>query len=248
MITPDRVSRRRQILYQLRTWHVRWVTRLLRPTARPIKRVSDRPAIVFAPHQDDETLGCGGLIALKRSLGVTVRVIFLTDGDIHGDTIRIRREEALNALSRLGVAATEVDFWDYPDGGLSDLSPMQQVNLREQIMGVLAIVPGAEIYVPHAIDQHCDHEATYQLVTAAITQTSASYLVYQYPIWIFWKAPLFLKLKPHHLQGWQLLNINDVIVQKQAAIAAHASQVSTFPTGFIKQFQRPEEWFYIDKP
>jgi LmbE family N-acetylglucosaminyl deacetylase len=57
-----------------------------------------------------------------------------------------------------------------------------------------------------------------------------------------------LKLKPHHLQGWQLLDINDVMAQKQAAIAAHASQVSTFPTGFIKQFQRPEEWFYIDKP
>jgi N-acetylglucosamine malate deacetylase 1 len=220
-------------------------------SAMSVVTISNTPAIVFAPHQDDETLGCGGLIALKRSLGIAVRVIFLTNGDIHGsglDTVQIRRQEALEALSRLGVAAAEVDFWDYPDGELGRLSAAQQMNLQQQIMAALAIVPGAEIYVPHAIDQHGDHEATYQCVIAAIAQTDESYLVYQYPIWIFWKAPLFLKLKPHHLQGWQLLNINDVMAQKQAAIAAHASQVSTFPTGFIKQFQRPEEWFYIDKP
>ncbi len=36
--------------------------------------------IVFAPHQDDETLGCGALIAHKRNDGQPVHVVFLTDG------------------------------------------------------------------------------------------------------------------------------------------------------------------------
>ncbi len=37
-------------------------------------------AMVFSPHQDDETLGCGGMIARKREQGIPVVVTFLTDG------------------------------------------------------------------------------------------------------------------------------------------------------------------------
>jgi N-acetylglucosamine malate deacetylase 1 len=178
---PDRVSFSRQILCQLRCWHVALVTRWMGRSTMSVVTISNTPAIVFAPHQDDETLGCGGLIALKRSLGIAVRVIFLTDGDLNGKAsgvVQIRRQEALSALAQLGVAATEVDFWDYPDGGLGDLSSAQQVNLQQQIIAELLHRPGAEIYLPHAIDQHRDHEATYHLVTAAITQTGESYLVY----------------------------------------------------------------------
>src|SRR4051812_37624433 len=36
--------------------------------------------IVFAPHQDDEALGCGAVIARKRNDGGAVHVVFLTDG------------------------------------------------------------------------------------------------------------------------------------------------------------------------
>jgi len=39
-----------------------------------------RPALIVAPHQDDETLGCGGTIALKRRAGAEVCIVFLTDG------------------------------------------------------------------------------------------------------------------------------------------------------------------------
>ncbi len=38
------------------------------------------PTVVVAPHPDDETLGCGVLIAAKRRLGAEVAVVFLTDG------------------------------------------------------------------------------------------------------------------------------------------------------------------------
>ena len=37
--------------------------------------------LVFAPHPDDEALGCGGLIQQAVELGAEVRVIFQTDGD-----------------------------------------------------------------------------------------------------------------------------------------------------------------------
>ena len=38
------------------------------------------PTLVVAPHQDDESLGCGGAIALLAQAGVPVRVLFVSDG------------------------------------------------------------------------------------------------------------------------------------------------------------------------
>jgi N-acetylglucosamine malate deacetylase 1 len=243
------VSFTQQVLGRLRRLHVDLVTGWIRRSTQATSTISDLPAIVFAPHQDDETLGCGGLIALKRSRGLPVQVIFLTNGDAYtGDRdaalADVRRDEALNALAILDVAPADVAFWDYPDAQLRQLSTLQQTALITQICQVLAVHAVAEVYVPHAIDQHDDHEATHDLVQQAIAATGQPHVLYQYPIWIFWKAPLWLKLKPRHLKGWQRLNIQTVMPQKRAAIAAHASQVPTLPPGFIDRFYAPEELFY----
>src|SRR5882724_4119486 len=45
-------------------------------------------AVVFAPHQDDETLGCGGLIARKRNEGLPVDVILSPMEALRIPTIR----------------------------------------------------------------------------------------------------------------------------------------------------------------
>src|SRR3989337_2566047 len=37
--------------------------------------------LIIAPHCDDETLGCGGVIAEAVRLGVKVKVVMLTNGD-----------------------------------------------------------------------------------------------------------------------------------------------------------------------
>jgi hypothetical protein len=39
-----------------------------------------RSAVVFAPHPDDETLGCGGTIVRKIRAGARVRLVVMTDG------------------------------------------------------------------------------------------------------------------------------------------------------------------------
>src|ERR1700730_3905373 len=36
--------------------------------------------VVVAPHPDDETLGCGGLIALESRLGRNIQVVVISDG------------------------------------------------------------------------------------------------------------------------------------------------------------------------
>jgi hypothetical protein len=46
------------------------------PAKSQLLPISRESTMIFAPHQDDETLGCGGLIALKRQLGIPVKVVF----------------------------------------------------------------------------------------------------------------------------------------------------------------------------
>src|SRR5258707_15716528 len=69
--------------------------------------------LVLAPHPDDESLGCGGAIALLRQRGIRVTIAVITDGQAsHPNSrllpssvlIQLRRQEALEAASALGVA------------------------------------------------------------------------------------------------------------------------------------------------
>ncbi|MBE9572531.1 MAG: PIG-L family deacetylase, partial [Proteobacteria bacterium] len=65
------------------------------PTNLTGKRV-----LALAPHPDDETIGCGGSLAIHANAGDPVKVVFLTNGargDTSGKTekksyIKIRQE------------------------------------------------------------------------------------------------------------------------------------------------------------
>ncbi len=77
--------------------------------------------IVFAPHPDDETIGCGGAIAAHCKHGDQVKIIILTNGDKAGahnrhskeEYIEVRKTEAKQAGIVLGVK--DIEFWEYPD-------------------------------------------------------------------------------------------------------------------------------------
>ena len=75
---------------------------------------TSRPAasrvLVLAPHYDDETFGCGGLLAELAAAGSEIRTLFLTDGggDLHDPEERrayseLRQQEARRALAALGL-------------------------------------------------------------------------------------------------------------------------------------------------
>jgi LmbE family N-acetylglucosaminyl deacetylase len=95
--------------------------------------------IVFAPHSDDETLGCGGMLATSLANGADVRVVLITNGDgfriavgrayntLHVTPQRCiqfayrRQKETLRALETLGVSDKQVTFLGYPDRGIDQL-------------------------------------------------------------------------------------------------------------------------------
>ncbi|MEA5550933.1 PIG-L deacetylase family protein [Anabaena cylindrica UHCC 0172] len=219
--------------------------------SQPLK-FSQKTAMVFSPHQDDETFGCGGMIARKREQEIPVVVTFLTDGrgshgsdpDIQNKIIHIRKQESLNALDILGVKPSEIHFLDKLDGSLPDLTPEERQQIINQISELLKLYQPGEVYVPHRKDCHKDHEATYYLVQEAIAQTGIIVELLQYPIWVFWRAPLFILLKLKDIRAAYRLSITSVQEKKKRAIAAYPSQIQNLPHGFIQRFLHSEEIFF----
>jgi LmbE family N-acetylglucosaminyl deacetylase len=91
--------------------------------------------LILAPHPDDETIGCAGIIQQALSKGAKVRVAYLTNGDHNeiafivyerrvtlkkGEFIHmgeVRRQEAITAMKLLGLGEQDLIFLGYPDFG-----------------------------------------------------------------------------------------------------------------------------------
>ncbi|MBD6614407.1 PIG-L family deacetylase [Komarekiella sp. 'clone 1'] len=239
-------------LYQMQYIHssllVQWI---LRWGSKPLA-FSQKSAMVFSPHQDDETFGCGGMIAMKREHGIPVVVVFLTDGQGSGSSkphsqekiSQTRKREAMTALEILGVSPSEIYFLEKPDGTLQDLKNEERQQIIKQVAKLLKYYKSEEVYVPHHKDCHKDHEATYKLIQEAIAQSEIKIDLLQYPIWLFWRAPIFILLKLQDIAAAHYLPITSVQDKKNKAIASYISQTQSLPRGFIKQFLGTREIFF----
>lgn len=145
-------------------------------------------AIVFAPHQDDETLGCGGTILLKRKAGAHVTVVFMTDGSMSHRRLvparqlsDMRAAEARAACGRLGVGEEAIFFMKLPDG---DLAAHHDDGVQ-LVSALLETHHVDQVFIPYLGDDTPDHQATRRIVLAALKRRSAPMVVFEYPVW-FW--------------------------------------------------------------
>lgn len=221
--------------------------------------ISQKSALVFSPHQDDETFGCGGMISLKRQQQTPVTVVFLTDGHKCGsykdisseEIIQIREQEALKALAILGVESSDILFLKKPDCQLKNLIHEEREETISQIMELLKTHKPEEVYVPHHQEGHPDHQATYELVHTALlrlnSQEKIAVELIQYPIWLFWSSPLFIQLSLQDIAAAKRLVISTVKDKKRQAIAAYKSQFQCLPGNFINLFLGGYEIFFKTK-
>jgi LmbE family N-acetylglucosaminyl deacetylase len=220
-----------------------------------IKDIAYSPVLVVAPHPDDETLGCGGAIALLRSLNCDVRVLVISDGTLsHPRSLKypasarrtLRESETLSALSVLGVEANAITFYRMQDGSI----PAHYQNAIVSCCTYLTEIAPQIIFLPWRYDPHPDHRATWKLIHAALVGLHLSPRLIEYPIWD-WdpqqreNLPKSLKVTP-----WRL-HTGSVVELKQQAIAAYRSQITDLidddPQGFrltpemLANFTRPWE-------
>ncbi|MCM8797385.1 MAG: PIG-L family deacetylase [Candidatus Omnitrophica bacterium] len=103
---------------------------------RPLDSIEkDDRILILAPHPDDETIACAGVIQNAIAKGAQLKVVYLTNGDHNqlafivyekritlrkGEFIhmgRVRRKEAIAAMRLLGVNEKNLVFLGYPDFG-----------------------------------------------------------------------------------------------------------------------------------
>lgn len=223
-------------------------------------RVDARPALIVAPHQDDESFGCGGLIAMKRELGAPVWVVFLTDGGLSygadrlppGVQVARRRREALEALDVLGVPRASVRFLDRADGTLAELRGAGRATLLDELGSILAAAAPAEVYVTYRRDGHPDHEAASVLVREAIGRSGLRPEVREYPVWSRYD-PRVLDFASPDFASLRRLPIATVLERKRRAIACHRSQFEPIPPdlrgglpeGFLERLGTGEELYFV---
>jgi N-acetylglucosamine malate deacetylase 1 len=221
----------------------------------PEQIVRPASAMIFAPHPDDETLGCGGLIALKRSQGAQVWVVLLTNGEasyLYDRTANpttlphTRFQEAERAMAILGVPSSHLVCLNQPDGQLNTLSEAQRQALVQALSELIEAHQPEELYVPHKLDVHSDHEMTYSLVKQALVRSSYVATLWQYPVWIFWNRLLFWDLSTKDLANAYRVTIREGLEVKQKAIASYRSQHSVLPPGFLQNCLGPYEFFFKD--
>lgn len=169
--------------------------------------------LVLAPHPDDESLGCGGAIALHHRQGDRVKVVFATDGAA-GDPLgyykdcdyrELRRAEARRAASILGI--DELVFWDYPDGKLTEAH-----DLGERLRTLLTTDRPDILYRPSTLEIHPDHWALGVGVEEALRQYRPTHGDFCYEVWA--------TIQPTHA-----LDITAVWDLKRKAIEQHESQL-----------------------
>lgn len=224
--------------------------------------VSNKSAVIFSPHQDDETLGCGGIIALKRSQGVPVKVVFLTDGrecywgapspiPISAEAcIQIRQQEALAALQILGVGPSDVIFLDHRDSTLESLAGEQREQVIQELQDLLSQLHPQEVYVPYFKDMHGDHIETFSLVKEAAKRVDLKLDFWQYLVWSLWRYDYLNDLVESNFANLYSVSIDSVQQRKNEALLAYRSQYepiiegfSALPKTFLKFFDSPRELF-----
>ena len=195
----------------------------------PARQVSAEPAVVVAPHPDDETFGTGGLIALKRARNVPVTVILLTDGEaslnrfaeISPEAVgRARRNQAIAAAGHLGLDSADVVGLGLADGKIPRKGQPGFEEAVARLAGELDRQGAREIYCPHPHDGLPDHEAAAGIALAAASRLGSQFRIHFYVVWAWFNAQSPLRDRLDLDAGWRL-DIGTVYAEKQAAIAQY---------------------------
>lgn len=190
--------------------------------------------LVVAPHPDDESLGCGGLIASLAGLGSRIHTVFMTDGGAsHRNSAtwprqRLaaqREKEAAEALAQLGLQDQPRTFLRLPDAAMpAPASPEGEAALSA-MRAVAAVFRPDLVLLPWRRDPHCDHRDAWRLATEALQHEGLRPRRLEYAIWLDELGSAADRPQPGEVERISF-DIAPVLVRKQAAVAAHLSQTT----------------------
>ncbi|PZN97816.1 MAG: GlcNAc-PI de-N-acetylase [Hyphomicrobiales bacterium] len=149
--------------------------------------------LILAPHADDETLGCGALIADAASRNALAGVVILTDGvgshrhdgpASRARLIAARRRESARAVRILaGCAAPPPLFLDWPDAHPFSVGTPAFDQSRRRLAAICRQRRVDALAVTAHNEPHCDHEAAHALARAVSHTAMRTIKVFEYVVW-----------------------------------------------------------------
>jgi N-acetyl-1-D-myo-inositol-2-amino-2-deoxy-alpha-D-glucopyranoside deacetylase len=229
------------------------------PARDPLRdvRPGDRWLVAVA-HPDDETFGCGSVIARAAARGAVVTVACATRGEAGevgpefpagADLGTVREAELRRAATHLGVARVELlgyrdsGFDGEPESGSLCAAPVEEVT--EVLARLVDEIDPAVVVVLDGSDGHRDHLHVRAAMRAALETTAAGSALYEQCLpnsllrrWLDEMKSVRPDTAYHSLDPATLgrsdaeithvLDTADVLDRREAAIAEHRSQTSPF--------------------
>jgi LmbE family N-acetylglucosaminyl deacetylase len=165
--------------------------------------------LVFVPHPDDETLGCGGTLAILAQR-CPVKVVLVTDGSGAGGLPAgsdvVRGKEFLRALDRLGV--TDSEQLQQPDGAFTATDA-----LAERVAQLINDYRPNWVFLPSPLDYHRDHVRISAFLEPLCRRAPSIQQILFYEIW----APL---------PATHVVDITEQFPAKSLALAEHATALA----------------------
>jgi LmbE family N-acetylglucosaminyl deacetylase len=226
---------------------------------RPLREALEaRPFIVIAPHPDDESLACGGLIAEACRQTIRGKVVIVSDGaGSHPNSkaypphrlTALRKEEAKEAGAELGLNPEDMLFLGLPDRFVPH-EGAEAERAIEAIVDCAREIGAGSLFVSWRHDPHCDHEASYRIAREVQRRVSGMRL-FEYVVWGH-TLPPSTEVDPVR-SGFRIRIDHEAQEKKRRAIAAHRSQTTALidddPGGFLfsqidlAHFDLPYEFF-----
>jgi LmbE family N-acetylglucosaminyl deacetylase len=227
---------------------------------RPLgEMLEDRPFIVIAPHPDDESLACGGLIADACEQGLHAKVVIVSDGagshpnskTYPPDRLSVLREdEAKQAGAELGLKPEDMLFLRLPDRFVPHQGEEAERAI-EAIADCAREIRAGSLFVSWRHDPHCDHEASYR-IAREVQRRVGRVRLFEYVVWGH-TLPPSTEVDPIR-SGFRISIDHEAMERKRLAIAAHRSQTTVLidddPGGFLfsqidlAHFDRSYEFFF----
>lgn len=182
--------------------------------------------LVFAPHPDDEILGCGGTIIKNIANGNEVYVCIATKGAqplFDEKQVATVRQEALDCHKEIGIKKTF--FLDFPAVMMEEC---HRYEINGKVMNVVKEVQPDVVYIPHYGDMQRDHMILAEACMVALRPKyfpQPKVLGYETMSETAWNTP--------NMQNEFIPNvfedITEYLPKKLEALNFFKSQVSAFP-------------------
>jgi LmbE family N-acetylglucosaminyl deacetylase len=168
----------------LRRQQLASVTDYFANSVRPIRIRAPfgKSMLVVAPHQDDETIGCGGALALQARSGKAAAIVIVQAGADGHEELGMTRQalmEMRNEESRRAAAVLKLEPRFLNHARLSE----NISRAAEELQGILTERKVDAVFTPFLLDGHPDHRTTNEILAVALQKIPWDVRVFGYEVW-----------------------------------------------------------------